>query len=166
MTESDIFRVIAPSLSRLDLLIEEKLSVPPALPHIVRPERRGLVVARFALPLDLCKPQNSKRREPAWKSAKHRKAVASAMFLQCRPRSVPLPGRPQVLAIRFSSVEPDRFADWAKVPIDVLQIKTAKCKTGRLGIIVDDSPRHCDVHQWWEPAKPKQGFVYIEVRTG
>jgi len=43
------------------------LSEPSALPRIVRPVPRGDLVARFALPLELCRPQN--RRDgagPAW----------------------------------------------------------------------------------------------------
>ena len=144
---------------------ESYLMAPPALARIVRPEAHGNRVARFVLPLELCKPQNRKRMDQPWAAKKYLDAVAQAMAVQVRPWRSPLQGRPHVHCVRFSSVEPDPYSDWAKVAVDVL---CAPCKrnTNRLNIIADDAPRHAEVVQWWEPAPRGDGFVYIEVWTG
>lgn len=76
----------------------------------------------------------------------------------------PLPGRPQVLCCRLSSAEPDAYADWAKMAVDLLCVPAGRRKEG-IGYLRDDRPRDTEVVQWWEPAKPKAGFVYIEVRA-
>jgi len=149
------------------------LSEPSALPRIVRPVPRGDLVARFALPLELCRPQN--RRDgagPAWALAKVKSQLAQLMATQwLRQRGgveTPLPGRPQVLCLRFSSVEPDGYADWAKAAIDVLTLRRsrARSRVHRLGIIVDDRPSCAEVVQWWEPAKPGAGGVLVQVFRG
>jgi hypothetical protein len=144
-----------------------RLAQPALHDFIVRPVLRGRPVAQFALPLDLCKTGNVQLQRGVagqpWRIAKMKQAVADAMRLQCAPWDEPLKGRPQVIAVRFSSVVPDRCSDFAKWPIDVLCKRTAKLRN-RLGIIVDDSPRVTDVHAWWEPASPGQGFVFLEVR--
>ena len=137
----------------------------PKFDHIVRPRFIGNVVASFVLPLDLCKPQNTKRGAPGWLAKATRLKIAKSMFAQCSPRKNPLPGRPQVLCLRLSSSEPDKYADWCKTAIDTLCAPNKRCKE-RLNIIHDDAPRFADVHCWWEPAKRGEGFVYIEVRTG
>lgn len=144
------------------------IAAPPAFPWIRRPEFRGRAVAQFVLPLALCPTGNvqltrSMAGQP-WRVGKAKQAVADAMRMQCRPWETPLPGRPQVLAVRFSSEPPDRCSDWAKWSIDILCRRTAKLRN-RLGIIVDDSPRVCDVHTWWEPTKRGKGFVFLEVRA-
>jgi hypothetical protein len=66
----------------------------------------------------------------------------------------PLSGRPQVLAVRFSSVESDPYCDFGKIPVDCLK---------KLGLIVDDRGSCIELRQWWEPAAPKRGFVLVEV---
>jgi hypothetical protein len=144
---------------------EALLSVPPTIARIERPEPRGNRVARFVLPLELCKPQNRKRGAKPWAAKKHLDAVAHAMAIQVRPWGEALGGRPQVRCVRFSSVEPDPYADWAKVAVDVLCAPN-KRNRDRLNIIQDDAPKHAEIRQWWEPAPAKQGFVYIEVWTG
>jgi hypothetical protein len=147
---------------------DRTLSAPPARSHIVRPVPRGDLVARFALPLELCRPQN--RRDgagPAWALAKTKAQLAQVMATQwLRQRGgieTPLTGRPQVLCLRFSSVEPDGYADWAKAAVDIL---TSRGRGHRLGIIVDDRPSCADVVQWWEPAKPGAGGVLVQVFRG
>lgn len=87
--------------------------------------------------------------------------VLVLMLVQHRPRRQPLPGRPFVRCVRFSSVEPDKYADWAKLPVDRL---TAKSRG--LGFLRDDRPGDCEIHQGWEHAKNGQGFVLVEVWTG
>lgn len=143
----------------------DALSKPPLKPWIDRPEPQGKSVCRFFLPLELCKPQNAKRDAKIWNTQSDRKAIQQLMALQCRRRPEPLIGRPQVLCVRFSSVEPDRYSDWAKMAIDVLCAPSGK-SANRLNIIKDDAPKYADVHQWWEPAPKGKGFVYIEVLTG
>lgn len=145
--------------------VVDVLSEPPKREHIVRPQFIGDVIASFILPLDLCKPQNAKRGAPVWAAMADRKRIAKLMFAQYQPVESPLTGRPQVLCMRLSSSEPDKYSDWAKTAIDVLCRPNKRCKD-RLNLIYDDAPKYADVHAWWEPAKKGQGFCYIEVRTG
>jgi hypothetical protein len=145
--------------------IDSILSREPELDRLERPKFNGETVARFVLPLDLCKPQNAKRGAPVWAAMADRKKLAKMMFIQHRPVEFPLPGRPQVLCIRLSSTEPDRYSDWMKTAVDVLCPPNKRC-TERLNMIHDDAPKYADVISWWEPAKKGHGFCYIEVRTG
>jgi len=59
-------------------------------------------------------------------------------------------------------VEPDRWSDWAKIPVDLLCCPRGRRKRG-LALIFDDAPRYADVDQRWERAKPGAGCVVIEV---
>lgn len=122
-------------------------------------------MARCVLPLELCRPQNRTRHGQAWALAKLKQSLFLSMLPQLGRRQEPLPGRPQVRCVRFSSVEPDRFADWAKHAVDVLCVPTARARN-RLGWIRDDRPSDADIDQRWEPAPKGQGFVYIEIRGG
>ena len=144
--------------------------VPPKHDWIRRPELRGTQpLYRFVLPLSLCPPGNSQLRagmaSSKWRLKKAKQAVADAMFFQHRPRRSPLPGRPQVNAVRFSCHPVDTTSDWAKWPIDVLCERTIRLHN-RLNIIHDDGPQHAEVNTWWEPASSRHGFVLIEVRSG
>lgn len=152
---------------RLTLLAraESILAASPALARTERPVAIGDRVARFVLPLEMCKPQNRKGKIAGWAAIKDRKVVAQAMAVQVRPWGSPLRGRPQVLCVRFSSVEPDPYSDWAKVAVDVLCSRTKRCRD-RLNIIADDAPKSAEIRQWWEPEQRGAGFVYIEIRTG
>jgi hypothetical protein len=134
------------------------LSEPPARPHIVRVAPVGRLVAQFALPLELIQPQNRTRHAQPWKLAKLKSQCKLVMVAQWgRRRSEPLPGRPMVRCIRFSSVEPDKYNDGFKIAVDRLV---------ELKFIADDAPSVCDLHQWWEYAPPKNGFGVVEVWTG
>jgi hypothetical protein len=138
----------------------EVLSRPPAKAHIVRPVPRGNVVARFALPLALCQPQNRTRHGQAWALGKLKQDVLLCMLSQHGRRSQPLPGRPQVLCLRLSSVATDKYADFAKHAIDRLCVAHSG-----LGFLINDRDIDAEIHQWCEPAKPGQGCVVIEVRA-
>lgn len=102
-----------------------------------------------------------------WSLGKMKTDTMLLMAMQHAPRKVPLPGRPQVLCLRLSSVEPDKYADWQKNAVDRLRVPLPK-DTRRLGLsfITDDRPACVDLHAWWEPARRGQGCVVIEVRTG
>lgn len=140
----------------------EILSRPPARPHIVRPEARGEMVARFALPLELCPTLNAFAEMPTWRRKQIKDSALAVMLGQSRRRwSAPLPGRPQLLAVRLSSVEPDRDSGWCKVPVDRLT-----GKRGGLGLIADDRPSCVDLAAWWEPAARGRGCVVVMVRMG
>lgn len=129
---------------------------PPA--WITRPTPRGELLYRFALPLSCCPTGNMMRHAPGWRMGKWKGQAMALMSAQLRSRpTCPLQWRPQVLAVRFSSVEADSYADWAKIPIDCLK---------KLGLIVDDSPRCIELHQWSEKASPKSGCVLLEVWSG
>lgn len=139
------------------LRAREILAAPPARPHLQRVEPVGDLVAHFVLPLSLIQSSNPSRRKQNWQHAKTKAALQVLMRSQFVPRSEPLPGRPMVRCIRFSSFEPDRYADTFKVAVDRLV---------DLKLIEDDKPALCDLHQLWEYAPPKQGFGLIEVFTG
>lgn len=151
---------------------EDILSKPPALPHIIRPTPVGDLVQRFILPLACIPTQNSTRGKAGWAVAKLRKEVYTIMAMQLddwlKKRTEPLPGRPQVLCVRFSSSEPDKYNDGFKLAVD--RLRPTRMHAGKrvpgLGLIVDDSPRHIDLHQWWEPVKRGDGFGMIEIYTG
>lgn len=140
----------------------EVLSRPPARPHIVRPEPVGDLVARFVLPLELCPTLNAFAEWPSWRRQRCKSNAFAVMLGQCRRRwAEPLAGRPVVLAVRLSSVAPDRDSGWCKVPVDRLT-----GKHGGLGLLRDDRPSAIDLSHWWEPARPGSGCVLLEVWTG
>ena len=147
-------------------LADDILSKPPARPWIARVPPRGECVARFVLPLDVCQPQNRTRHAIAWKHAKRKAALRKLMAIQHYAqgnghRREPLPGRPLIRCVRFSSVEPDKYADWAKSAIDALTVKH-----GGIGYLRDDRPRDVEVCQWWEPGPSGNGTALVEVWTG
>lgn len=146
---------------------DEVLSKPPLIARIVRPEPRGALVARFALPLELCPTGNRTRHTMAWMHARDKAQLFARMLPQMGGRlrsDAVLPGRPQVLCLRLSAVEPDRYSDWAKRPVDLLCVPTGRRKKG-FGFLRDDRPSDAEVVQFWEPAKRGEGFVYIEIRS-
>lgn len=130
----------------------------PAVPHIERPTPIGNCRVRFALPLSLLPTGNAMRHGKPWALARLKNQCLSLMRSQLPTRlELPLPGRPQVLCVRFSSVEPDKYNDGFKVAVDCLV---------KLGLLVDDAPKFVDLHQWWEPAAPKCGFGIVELWSG
>lgn len=147
---------------------ESVLSEPPAVSRIQRPERRGELVQRFVLPLTLCPTTNRTRHTIAWQHARDKAHLLTCLRSQMRGllrAEAPLPGRPQVLCMRLSTVEPDVYSDWAKRAVDALCVPAARRKDG-LGFLRDDRPKDIELVQWWEPAKRGEGFVYIEIRSG
>lgn len=146
---------------------EAALARPPAHPSVERPVLRGELVARFVLPLRLCPPTNRTRGRASWAQAQT-KAEAWKMLLaqaRFRVREEPLPGRPQVICVRFSPVESDPNSDWAKIPIDLLCIPKGRQKHG-LGFLPGDKWSEAETRQRWEPAPRGQGCCYFEVRSG
>jgi hypothetical protein len=142
------------ALSRSLLAMDQ----PPLAAHIERPKPEGQCLMRFALPLSLLPTGNAMRHGQPWKLAKLKSQCLSLMRAQLPTRlELPLPGRPQVLCVRFSSVEPDKYNDGFKVAVDCLV---------KMGLLVDDAPRFVDLHQWWEPMAPKAGFGVVEVWSG
>lgn len=142
-------------------LADDILSRPPAPGlFIKRPKPRASLVARFALPLHLCPTTNATRGAPPWKLDQMKTALGNLMILQERRSRAPLPGRPQVIARRFSPHETDPHSDWAKMVIDRLVVGKNK-----LGYLRDDKGSEAEIHQVWEPAPPGKGCVIIEVRA-
>jgi len=129
--------------------------------------------ACFVLPLRLCKPMNQLARSgmagQAWAMGAHKRKVRDAMRLQHKPRREPLAGRPQVICVRFSIVEPDKYANWGKVPVDRLlppRMRAGKLIEG-LNYITDDSPKCIDLHEcWWPVSKRADEVVVIKVYSG
>jgi hypothetical protein len=146
--------------------VDEVLSAPPAIDRIQRPVLRGTLVKRFVLPLELCKPLNQLSRvgtaSAGWALGKLKRNAFQLMLAQNRGRiETPLSGRPQVVCVRFSSVEPDHESGWCKNPVDRLRV-------GRngLGLIVDDKPRNIELITRWEKAPRRLGAVLVEVWSG
>lgn len=139
------------------------LSAPPKLAHIERKPGIGVCVARWVLPLHLCPGVNVLAEMPNWKRAKVKEAALGLMWMQSGGKRAvePLPGRPMVRCVRFSSVEPDDNNSHSKVPVDRLTVRN-----GGLGYLVDDKPRNMRLATWWEPAPPGRGCVLVEVWTG
>jgi hypothetical protein len=147
---------------------QEVLSRPPALPYLRRPEPRGELVARFAVPTELCPPGNATRHGKGFKLGDIKETLWSMLAIQNRgPRRLPpLEGRPQVLCMRLSAVESDPYCDWAKFPVDMLCAPTLRIRNHRLNLIAGDRLKEADTWQWWEPSPKARECVYIEVRTG
>lgn len=144
-------------------LAADVLSRPPAKPHIVRVQGRGRLVRRFALPLALCPTTNSTRHAPKGQNARIKADITTVFKVQTKGqvRNAPLPGRPQILCIRFSSKEPDAYSDGFKMAIDRLMVGK-----DRLGYLRDDRPSDCEIVQRWEKASPRKGFCILEIWTG
>jgi hypothetical protein len=136
---------------------EQTLSLPPAKSHIVRSEPRGMLAARFALPLSVCPTLNAFAEMESWRRGRLKEECLLLMRTQYRERARVI-ARPYVRAVRFSSTEPDRDSGWPKVPVDRLTSKHAG-----LGLIEDDKPSVLDLRYWHEPASPGKGFVYLEL---
>ncbi len=139
------------------------LSRPPAKAHIVRTVGRGRLVRRFALPLALCPTTNATRHAPKGQNARTKADITTVWLVQTKgqTRREPLPGRPQILCIRFSSREPDAYSDGFKMAIDRLMRGP-----GRFGYLRDDSPSACDIVQRWEKAPAGKGFAILEIWSG
>jgi hypothetical protein len=133
-------------------------------------------IATFTIPLDMAPTANTWGRSAnaaGWQRARVKdrcwKAMLTQFMLQFRtvpPSSAPvvkeLFPRRRVVCTRRSSSEPDRYAGWSKVPVDLLQMPGGNRKRG-LGLIWDDSPKCTDVEERWEKAPPRSGEVLIEV---
>lgn len=158
-------KVPSPPFNALEALAaaDAVLELPPAQPHIQRMPGVGRLVQRFSLPIDLCPTTNSTRGRPGWLLAKYKENLRAVMLKQTRGtvRLAPLNGRPMLRCVRFSSREPDRFSDWAKMAIDRLMVGKK-----RLGYLRDDSPTACQIECWWEPIERERGIVLIEIWTG
>lgn len=159
---------IPDALARADAIMAE-----PCRGYIPRALGIGTRVARFVLPLELAQTTNSRFHQKAWALAAQKQHVFDFMFRQ-HPfiRAEPLPGRPQILCVRFSVKEPDALNDGAKMAIDCLTVpRPAKRAGGRkklgLGFIIDDAPAYVRIEApWWEYAPPRAGFQLIDVWSG
>jgi hypothetical protein len=150
------------------------LLLPPKKAHIDRREPEGRLVVRLALPLELCLPQNRKKGLPKFMFAQIRAGILQLYGAQLNHQLPirPLPGRPVVQCIRFSSSQPDAGADSFKTAIDVLTPSRVRKANGvphkvpGIGLIADDNPDACDARQRWEYAPPGQSMAIVEVWTG
>jgi hypothetical protein len=149
-------------------LADEILSRPPEWPWVVRVDGRGELLYRFALPLRLLETQNRTRHAPVWLGPAKRRECYRAIVVQLRTLRFhkPLPGRPMVRAIRFSCSPTDAYSDWCKLAIDRLCLPRGRGLKDRLGLLVDDSPKHIDLHQWGERGPRGEGFGVVEIWSG
>lgn len=144
----------------------EALSAPPRKPHIERVRPAGELVQEFVLPLHLCPTANTASR--AGTAAQRgmlgrlKREAYEMMRTQNggRVRSEPLPGRPHIVCVRFSSVAPDPLAGWQKSPVDRLRVGH-----NGLGYIANDRSVDIQLSAWWEPGPRGNGFVLTQVWT-
>lgn len=118
------------------------------------------MIARWVLPLRSCPTANQFFAGLHWsKRTKIKKDTLTHMLAQSGRSPKPLPGKPLILATRYSSQEldPDQKTSWLKVPLDCLRVK------GGLGWIVDDSARHIDVRCFEAKARRGKGECVIEL---
>lgn len=153
---------MACTMTRSECLLYAKIALldEPAKPHIERAEPRGELLGRFVIhPLALMPGVNPIKRMKGWQIAQAIKAVKGQMVPQIAALlgKGPLPGRPMIRAIRFSSTEPDDANGWTKFPIDRLK---------DFGIILDDRPSKLNLKVWWEPAPKLKGFSLFEIYGG
>mgnify|MGYP006921397106 CR=1 FL=1 len=161
-------------LARADAI----LAAPPASPYTERHPGRGVLVVRFVLPLELAQPLNRTRHAAVWMMDRERSRILATMRAQWMrahfagspipPSPIPLPGRPMLRAIRFSSVESDPTSAWWKVCGDVML--PTRTRRGRavpgLGLIEDDRPSKLETRAWHERAARGEGFAMVELWTG
>jgi hypothetical protein len=114
-------------------------------------------IATFELPLEHAPLLNTYARMHWAKRAKLKQQITMRVMSQIGRRLEPLPGRPRVVAVRYSSVRPDQDGAWSKAWLDVLKVKKG------LGWIVDDSDAHIATDFRWEKAPPKEGKVVVEL---
>jgi hypothetical protein len=164
------------------------LAAPPRWPWTERHEGKGRLVISLVLPLELVPTSNvGIRHRQAWALEKERRAVAkfmspqvyrekSATLVLCDGKgpimfrwTAPLPGRPMLRAIRFSSRQPDDTSAWWKTVGDVL-LPPRRTRTGRMvvgfGVLAADDPEHLETRAWGEYAPPGHGFGLVEIWTG
>jgi len=160
-------------------LAHRRLSFPPSSEFTRRPQIRGKIVVAFVLSLELARTTNAMRHKGALSMQAHRKKLLDEMRKQMLTwgsrhwgalgdMEFPLPGRPQVNAVRFSSVPTDPSANFAKEAIDCLQpSRMLRHKyVGGLNIIRNDRLEDIEENQWHEMApRSGPGFVYLEVRS-
>ena len=148
--------------------LAEALAMAAAAPlteYTAQPVRRETLRAAYVLPLHLCPPTNRTRGAMAWIGARLKAELWGLMGRPLSGLTGNLLPRPQVICTRFSSVEPDKFADWAKLPVDMLCEPKGRAVRHRLGFLLDDSPANVELHQLWTKGAPRMGFVVIEVRS-
>lgn len=172
------------------LALADQIFAGPCAYHLPRVPGRGRLVHRFVLALDLCKttnalismmqakPKTGKQKfTPAMKSKALEEKVYRMMWLQHpNVRNAPLPGRPMLRIVRFSSVESDEGADGMKLARDLLRIPRAPAWSDRhrricggrkgFGFLIDDAPRFVETVRWGEKVAPGKGFGMLEIWTG
>lgn len=139
------------------------LREPPRHSWIERPGDRGPLLWECVLPATLCPPLNRFGEMPSWKRTEIKAEAITLMLKQHghARRRRPLPGRPAISCVRFTSMEADPDTGWSKVPVDRLQVKNKG-----LGFIANDRGRDIDLRCWWESGRRGAGFVYVAVYTG
>lgn len=172
------------------LALADQIFAGPCAYHLPRVPGRGVLVFRFVLPLELCKTTNAlismmsarpkvgqKKFTPAMQSKALEERVFRMMWLQ-HPTvcDAPLPGRPMLRIVRFSSVESDEGADGMKLARDLLRVPRAPAWSERhrkicggrkgFGFLVDDAPRFVETARWGEKIAPGKGFSMIEIWSG
>lgn len=126
---------------------------------------KGYMLVRLFLPLELCQRQDARLKVIGWKAAKMKRDVTGYLRMQCQPFSAPIAGRPYVRCVWLSSVEPDKYSDWAKLAVDCLCAPNRR-SPNRLNLIADDAPRWAEIDQQWRLAKPGNGYCVFEIWSG
>jgi hypothetical protein len=127
-------------------------------------------IASFCLPLELCPTTNATIGAHWSRVSKLRTQCYQAMlpqyarqFGRMPPAGITeSPGHRVIICTRHSSSQPDRHANWSKIPIDALSRRTQE-RPHRLSLIWDDAEAFATVEEHWERAPMRGGFCTIEV---
>jgi hypothetical protein len=163
------------------------LAAPPKRDTITRRDPAGDIVARWVLPLECAPTGNALMKKAAyggWCLSAAKSRVRKLMLEQSggKRAAAPLPGRPHVRVVIFSSGAEDYDQGRTKFIVDRLQpgkkqkpkkmakhvwdAIRAKAPPVDLNWITNDTREAIDLASWQEPAPPKKGCVLVELYTG
>ncbi len=162
------------------------LAAPPAKAHIVRRDAVGALLLQMIFPLEDAPTGNMQlkmSRNAPWQYDKLKRRVLARMLRQAGGRRrEPLPGRPHIRAVVFSSGREDYDRGRTKVILDRLQcgrrVRPDEIPLEQwrkleptlppleLGWLQDDTVDAIDLATWQEVAPRGKGCVLVEVYTG
>lgn len=144
----------------------------PEIDRIEKEMLRRPPIARYFIPEIYCPPGN-RRDTMHWSKAHALRNDCFQWMYEQNHFSItgaPLPGKPAVVCVRFSSRATDARSNWDKFPVDSLRaprtdvLKSGKVRHWRgLNWIKDDGPNDIDLHAWCEKGPKDSPFVYVRV---
>lgn len=175
------------NLSASIALVRATLAAPPKRTTIARRPAVGSLLAWWVLPL-WCAPTSNVQlkmsRHAPFAVEQLKRRVLSTMLNQAggSRAASPLPGRPHVRVVVFTSGRPDYDTGRTKLILDRLQrgrhARPANIaleqwreieptmRPRELGWLRDDTVEAIDLATWQEPAPPGSGCVLVELYSG